>query len=223
MAQRSARELTSSNLLLCEGTDDVGFFQGLIRQRNLPDYCIRTTSEKRGLPAGYTKFGRALRGVRTATGFDRVRRVLLVADNDEDPVGRFQNIATQVQELLGASPPAPLQSIAVDNYELAIMMVPWTGVAGRLETLFVESAQDRDAHMADFVDEFVDHAGIVGRWNDDLAVKDAWLRSDLAIRCKQNPFIYLGTAFTEHPELIPLDHGSFDQIANFVRDFAVKP
>jgi hypothetical protein len=93
-------------LLLCEGPDDVAFFQALIEVRGLPKFHIYHTGIKKGEAGGYTKYRKALEALDVELGklhrqFDQI---LLVGDNDDVPDKRFSNIQEHAEAALKIKP-----------------------------------------------------------------------------------------------------------------------
>jgi len=81
-----------------------------------------------------------------------------------------------------------------------------------------DAARDANRNIAGHIDTFMDliHAE---RWRNESRFGKAWLRTNLAARCTRDPFIALGKVFNEarHKALIPVDHSSFDRIADVLR------
>jgi len=46
-----------------------------------------------------------------------------------------------------------------------------------------------------------------------------WLRCNLAVRCREDPFIFLGTAFRQYNDLIPLNDRCFSPIISVLKTF----
>ncbi len=211
--------LTLPNLLLCEGPDDVAFFQSLISFHGLPHFCVRDTSTERGGAGGNTKFGLALKALQL--DFKVVKRILVVADNDDDPQGRFEFLKSQLSQVFAAEklPNAPLNTSAVtDKIDLTILMIPATEQHGNLETLCRDAAQRANVHVADRIDAFSADT-VPPEWESDIRRSEMWLRCNLAVRCRQDPFVYLGTAFRDYPDLIPLNDKAFRPIVDLLRGF----
>jgi len=150
-----------------------------------------------------------------------LRDILIVADNDEDPNGRFREVCDHIVRIFGqgVGPTAPQQKTKTTP-AVTVLMIPWTNERGHLEQLCCKSAKNAAKGVGSIVDNFFALLGS-GAWNQSRYGK-AWLRVNLAVRCVQDPFIHLGTVFDEprYHSLIPVDHSSFDRIANFLATFA---
>jgi len=218
MAQRFDNEITSENLLICEGRDDVAFFKQLISVRSLPHFCIRDTSKARGEPGGNKKFGEKLKALKTDRGFKKVRRILIAADNDEAPTASFSSIQSQIRDVFGKAPAHPTMTETISHLQVTILMIPWTAIPGTLETLCKDAAHHVDPTMSAFVDKFLRDSGAEGRATP-IHRDEMWLRCDLSARCYQDPFVGLAHVFSDRPSLIPLNDKSFNHIANLLDKF----
>jgi hypothetical protein len=224
-AERAEREITSPNLILCEGPDDIAFFQKLIETRGLANACIRDTRQRGGTGAGNTKFGAALRALRIIPSFGVVRRILIVADTDDSPANSFASVREQLEGVFGAgsTPASPLLTQEIENTQIlvSILMVPSANMPGNIETLCLEAARSANLGIAAFTDAYRDNTP-VANWPSQLRRDEMWLRSNLAARCAADPFVFLSKAFREHPELIPLGHSSFNHIVNHLSGFLLQ-
>lgn len=216
---RQRSPLTLPNLLLCEGPDDVAFFQKLISLNRLPHFCVRDTATERGGPGGNTKFGLALKAL--SLNFRKVRRILVVADNDDDPASSFENVLNQLAAVFPKNklPDSPLKRTSVtDRIDVTVMMTPRPGEPGNLETLCEEAARRANTRFADLVDRFSRDSDPPA-WASETRKKEMWLRCNLAVRCREDPFIFLGTAFRQYNDLIPLNDRCFSPIISVLKTF----
>ena len=207
-----------SRLLLCEGPEDVAFFQRLIETRSLPRFRIRDTRGKASKGAGNTRFGHALTALKLEKG---VKDILIVADNDEAPDQSFSKVCRQIQSAYDADkvPDRPLQKVS--RYpSIMVLMLPWEGRLGNLETLCEEAARTADAQVAGHVDHF---AAMIGsdKWTKQTRKSKMWLRSMLAACCAHDPFVFLGTVFRDRKNrhLIPLDHRCFGCVSDVLSQY----
>lgn len=210
---------TAPRAILCEGASDRSFFRHLIRERNLPTFDIFCP----GLP--YTEDG-AVEGYddmltlfATGDGFENVRGLLVQGDNDEDPQAKFAKVAEKVGGAEGyVSPERPLEVVrSPGRPALVVMMMPWVGILGALETLCLESACEAHPEARDCVDGHVECVDI-SSW-DLVKQHKMRLRCMIASICKSDPYTSLVYAWSRAENLIPLGHRCFDQIANFLNDF----
>jgi hypothetical protein len=170
---------------------------------------------------GNTKFFESLSRFKLEKTFRGIKQVLVVADNDEDPQGRFDNIRTQLERVFGtgSAPPAPLEKTK-GTPSLSVLMIPWTDQHGHLEKLCCVAAKTADKKIGAHVDHFMALLNSDG-WTDSRIGK-AWLRTNLAARCERDPFVPLGTVFDDnrYNNLIPLNDPSLNQVANFLASFS---
>jgi hypothetical protein len=211
---RSARAERLPRLLVCEGAEDKLFFERLITVRQLPWFYIADAK-------GNGEFAAAIRAfqVSRTADYNSLREILIVADNDDCPRDRFANVRTQIDRVFGTgtAPDAPLQKTprtATRAAAITVLMIPWANEQGHLERMCVEAARDADKNIAAHVDTFMDLIRAES-WRNESRFGKAWLRTNLAARCSRDPFIALGRVFTEarYNGLIPVDHSSFDRIA----------
>jgi len=208
-------------LLVCEGPEDKFFFERLINIRNLPRYHIWHSGVRRGQRGGNTKFAEAIRlfQFERPKTFRSLNRIVIAADNDETPEESFINVCNQIDEFFGvnSAPKNPLEPTKTKP-PVTVLMIPRPGKKGHLESLCNDVAREQDKRIASHVDDFMSLIS-AEKWNDESRFGKAWLRVDLAARCKNDPFVPLGVVFTErrHDELIPLHkHVSFNEIAKVI-------
>src|ERR1700730_1281682 len=203
-------------LLVCEGHEDKFFFHYLIRERNLPPFHIVPCSGNGGVANAIRAFR-----IERIKQYNALRDILIVADNDDAPIVSFSNVCNHVEQLFGERPSAPLVKTRTRPIAITVLMIPWTDVDGHLEKLCIESAKEADRTTANNVQTFMDLL-FYERWESESRRGKAWLRANLAARCARDPFVPLGEVFREarYRHLIPLNHNSFNQIANVLATFA---
>jgi hypothetical protein len=214
---RPSRRL--ERLLICEGPEDRLFFGRLIEARSdLPKFHIVDAGGNGGFSSAINKFR-----VDKTSVFNSLREILIVADNDDDPRGNFEEVCSHIERVFGpkSAPSGPLvkvRSTATRSASITVMMVPWENEHGSLERMCVEAARSTDRKIGTDVDHFLStiHAD---RWKSETRFNKAWLRTNLAVRCERDPFVALGHIFSDnhHYGLIPVDHPSLDRIAGELR------
>lgn len=215
----NGRQSASSppRLLICEGREDKFFFERLIEVRNLHRFSIRDAG-------GRTKFASAINAFRLERPkeFQSLRGILIAADNDDDRRERFQRTCSQIEEVFGpgTAPTQPLQPTRTIP-PVTVLMIPWVDRDGHLELLCREAARHANRQIGADVDTFM---GLLhsDRWPSDSRRGKTWLRVCLAAACERDPFVPLGLVFRESPyqQLIPVDHPSFQAIADILAKFA---
>ena len=207
-----------NRLLLCEGPEDKAFFHRLIITRTLPRFRIRDTGGKISKAAGNTRFGFALKAMKLERG---VKDILIVADNDETPYKSFANVCKQIRDAYDSDkvPRQPLEKVS-HNPSIMVLMLPWQGELGCLETLCEEAARTVNAQVAGHVDQF---AAMIGadNWDKQTRKSKMWLRTMLAATCERDPFVFLGNVFRNRRDqhLIPLGHPYFDRVSDVLLQY----
>lgn len=200
--------------LLCEGPEDAAFFNLFIEHRGIPRFHICDTSPKRGAAGGNSAFRAALNSAKTTRSYANLRHVLVVADNDDDPPGRFALVCNQIEAAGFPRPVSPLQ--ATHGYPaITVMMLPLQSQPGALETVCQQPARSAAQMTGQQVDHFV--ATVAHHGWTDLQRSKLWLRTMLAARYAQDPFLSLRKVFNEHPDLVPMGDASLDSIETALR------
>jgi hypothetical protein len=216
VAGPSDRKQRFPRLLICEGHEDHAFFHRLIQARGLPPFHIRASG-------GHSQFAQAIAKFRleNTKAYNALQNIVIAADNDEDPDGKFQNVCAHIEHVFGpgTAPSGPQERAKTRPY-VTVLMIPWTKVHGHLEFLCWDSANNADKTAGSRIDDFLVLCG-AEKWNSTRLGK-AWLRTNLAIRCEQDPFVALGHVFNEarYQHLIPVDHSSLNDVAKFLAGFA---
>ena len=208
-----------TRLLLCEGPDDAAFFKLLIECRQLARFHVRYTRSNADPSGGNSKFERTLRSVRLNRGFSKIRNILIVSDNDDNPDTSFKRIQKQIEQ--AAFGPAPAQELtpSMGRPAITVMMLPLGGDEGNLECVCLGAARNKNRRVAQHVDAF---AALIGAddWPAGRRGK-MWLRTSLAATCERDPFVALCSVFKDKrykkADLIPVMDRSFDRIANAIR------
>lgn len=205
-------------LLLCEGPEDIAFFQRLIEIRSLPRFRIKDTGGKESKAAGNTRFDLALKALKFEEG---VKDILVVADNDEAPDQSFGNVCRQIRRAYGPDkvPNRPTRKVSTDP-SVMVLMIPWENEIGSLETLCLDAARRPNNQVANDVDYFAAKIGFEN-WDRQTRKSKMWLRTMLAACCEHDPFVFLGNVFRyrKNQHLIPLDHHCFDRVSDVLSQY----
>lgn len=207
-------------VLICEGPEDVSFFKRLIDDRDLPHYHVTHTGKERHTPGGNSRFGEKLQAMSLNMSFRRaVAKILLVTDSDEDQDAAFQNVRNQAQGAGFATPDAVGQ-IANGRPAVAIITMPTDG-PGNLECVLGDAARLPNLMNAAFADHFVNQVATSAEWT--LAKKGKlWLRVATAANWPRDPSINIVPMFRDPAanRLVPVEHQSFNPLAQFLIEFA---
>ncbi len=215
-----AISITQPRLLICEGPSDVAFFKHLIQARNLPPYDVFHPKQLDGVAAGNTGFEEFLRGISVLLPSSAVSGILVVSDNDTDPVKSFQNVRAQIVAAGNFGvPDAPLEIARSAGYPpLVVMMLPRSGVPGVLETLCIEGVYSAKAGFKDCIDQYC-VCTKTDLWNEAKQPKMR-LEALMAAICESDPATALQYAWSRKESIIPLDRPVFDEISAFLTNFA---
>ncbi|MFA5957306.1 DUF3226 domain-containing protein [Hyphomicrobium sp.] len=211
--------LTTQRLLLCEGVEDAQFFRALIRIRNLGAFDVRWVKDVGGT-AGISGFKDALIGSVALSNFRKIKHVCLIADCDNHYGEAFKNIKKQIVEANSDQtvearfpvPDAPYK-LANGSPLLTVLMVPSANKKGALESLIIEAMRDLKFFQKALTcaAEALTCSG-ADKWQQQKVDK-ATMITTLAISNTEDPAINLTRLWGRQPDLIPLTHKAFDDIA----------
>jgi hypothetical protein len=215
--------LTHSHLLLCEGRHDKEFFDHLLIQHNLPPFQTASFGFVGGAPAnrdGIDYLDKALNAIVGIPGFRLLQAILIVADNDDNPPAAFQKVQHLIRAAAAHPYPVPTAELAkaLGQPSIVVMMLPWTGLRGALDTLCLSSASNKRSTIATAVENFATVTG-ASAWP---APKDSKmkLRSLLSAAHQEDPYLSPAWVWREGTDLVPLNDPVFDQIVDFLRNFS---
>jgi hypothetical protein len=218
--------ITEPFVLLCEGQHDSQFFTHLINVRHLPKFEVCSVNYVLGSTrGGNTKFTEALDELPAIPGFENVEKVLIVADNDLDPVAAFNGIVTAItttSPIIGppasryVAPPAPLTKAGASP-SVVVMMLPWTGMAGSLSTMCLAAAMNAAPAIAACVNALAS-CTTADTWPATTLAKMK-LRALIASSHRAKPELSPAYVWSEGTNLVPLSDNVFDQVAGFMSTF----
>lgn len=231
MAFATKRDLlTSDALIVCEGSSDEAFFHALIAAGRIPAFSVRQTADA-GKGKGNDHFGDFLAALVNWDAFEKLQNVILVSDNDSNPAVSFNKVRAQVEGAHpDADPPivfeAPRRACqtAHGSPAVTIIMLPWRGRRGCLETLCLDAAReatDRSVGVMRCVEGFARCTGADG-WPASKLSK-MQLQAMLVGQNKRNPCVSLSNVWRDELPFIPLDHACFDDLCEFLSRFDVRP
>lgn len=208
-------------LVLCEGDSDKKLIDRLLIDRGIPDrdkFHVQFPDRKGGR-GGRSLFGSYLADLReTSQSFrDNVTAILIVSDNDKDPVVSLREVR---DELKKANFPVPSTERGVrrgGSYPAVVILMIPKGVPGNLETLCVQAVHHKwglEAALNAFV-----AATPAAAWEIGPQSKMR-MQVILAATCATNPATSLSYIWSEPAQYhFPLTHPAFDDLADFLRGF----
>lgn len=201
--------------ILCEGDDDKLFLEALINERSLPRFQIRHTGECSDKGGGVDGFVHALNGIETIVGFDRIRAILLVTDNDTIPRS-FNGMKRRLRTLKQIPPNSPNDRFMICGKPGAFLMIPDSSTAGDLETLCWPAIVSKWPNAATCVTQFLKCTG-ADLWTKPSNLNKARLRSAIVGNNVADPYNTLGLLFKRG--ILSTTHSCFDVVAQFLADF----
>jgi hypothetical protein len=153
-------------------------------------------------------------------GYDRVRGLLVVTDNNESAASSFKEVR---KCLLEARLPAPdrLEVCSRDTKSgMGVVVLTWprSDTQGSLETMCLEAMRRCSPNIAECVDTFSVCTG-VDKWRKSKRQK-ALVRFMISAQCEKDPNTSLVYVWSGgRPEIIPVSDPAFDSVAEFLSDF----
>jgi hypothetical protein len=213
-------EFTNSRFILSEGFEDAACIRALIQTGRVPAFEVSPNGDIGGI-SGNSGFETAVGACEAITGFTGVTEVVILADNDDDPVSSFAQLCAQLERArrngsLQRNWGAAVQPVtkAVGDPSLSIWMWPAPGQPGCLETILWQVLETKYPDESKRVHAACKCSG-ANAWPVSKLDK-ARVRCFMSLVCKQNPSLVLGNLWRDWPDLIPLDHPSFIPISQFL-------
>ena len=216
---RQCGDKKASRLILCEGTHDVAFFSRLLDVHGISNYRIAAPQDPGGVPG----FGRALRAIATSSEYNLVERILIVADNDENPKAQFRKVRDEIQNSghrYGIPDRSRLLTKSDDGLpSVEILMLPKNSEPGCLETLLLDPIYSQAQQVQPALDKYCGVTGI-DSWSPSKSAK-ARLRIMVASLNRQNPDLSLAWIWKERrtAAFIPLSGPEFVKLASYLEQF----
>ena len=198
--------------VVCEGPADAHLVKRLLQREDLEGVSVNYAK-------GYERFGRHVRGLRTSSGWRKLRRLVLIGDNDTRPDARWQN----AQDALTAEGlPAPDRHADIvdgtdDGPSTGIFMVPGADRLGALETLLVQAILQEREGLAECLQQLDEcRASDADEWD---AVKRAKMQFQtvVAITCRDDPSAGAAHIWSKTHNPVPVASPVFDELAAFLR------
>jgi hypothetical protein len=192
------------------------FLKRLRVVRNMPPFhVVKAAPDSQPRGGGNTQFGRRLALLKVNNrGFTQIHNVLIITDGDGNNDAAFANVCDQLAASGFAAPPTPL--VASEGMPAITIMV----IDNNLESYCRAAAASTDAQVADKVSNFT--AVVTNdQWPANKEGK-LWLRASLAARSQRDPFVNLGSVFSDprYHDLIPIAHQSFNDLEQLIRQLS---
>jgi hypothetical protein len=205
---------------MCEGDDDKGFLEALIKVRCLPDFqicradeCNTMGQDGKGV-GGRSGFEHSLAGFKPTKGFGNVKAILIVSDNDK--TGSFAEVQDAFTKN-GHTPPAVASALgSIDGKPAAVLMIPSPTQNGDLESLCLPEIHRVWPAAPPCVDAFMACTGS-DKWQKQSSINKTRARAVVVGFNEDDPYRGIGHLFRKG-NLDP-SNPCFDQVADFLRNF----
>jgi hypothetical protein len=210
-------KFTKSRFILCEGDDDKGFLETIIKERNLPEFQVCHAAEFNPQRAGgRSGFVKALEGIEPLLGFSTIlRAILIVTDND-----RLESSFRHTQQALISNnytpPPSPRGVGMIADKPVAILMIPSNDTQGDFESLCLPAIFDKWPNAERCVTDFMNCTGASG-WTKQASISKARARAAAVGFNEDDPYKGIGHLFRNGT--FSTLHPCFNGIADFLRNF----
>ena len=215
---------TQTRFILCEGFENSALVRALtdFPPRKL-SRCDVSPNNDVGSVSGNTGFEKAIIGAEIIRGFEKSQHVVVVADNDDDPIRSFNQVNEQLKKAKDegnikrdwAIPTQPGVRTAGDP-SVTIWMWPSIGQPGCLESLLWKIIEAEYQSTSLCVEAALQCSG-AHSWPISKLDK-ARVRCFMSIYCRINPALALGYAWRDVPDLFPLNHKEFDEFVKVLSD-----
>jgi hypothetical protein len=195
--------------IICEGPDDAGLISRLCRARNIGD-CEASFSKPN---PGKDGFSERISAVKTIDG---IRGIALVADCDDDPIGRFKAARKHMEHHKELAVPARAGDIEVhgkSGIKTGILMIPEPGHEGGLETILLESLDMAAFPFAACADAF---CACVNHPKTKLDGDKLRLRAIIASSVHKDPSLSVAYWLASGTRPFDLNHGALNRIETFL-------
>jgi hypothetical protein len=210
---------SSTRFILCEGPDDKHFLEVLIKSHNLPNFQVCHAAEFNGWKpgeqptGGKNGFKSCLDRIDVLSGFDDLKAVLIVTDNDEAKslralrkslkrVCSIPNFVTEVGRIYGKP--------------LAVFLVPSATEIGDLETFCLPEVHRVWPRSPKCVEDFLTNTGALS-WTKQSSINKA--RSRAAIVGFYQPEPYMGLGYLFQKGQLSVNNPRFTPLVDFLRNF----
>lgn len=218
----SLEKFTKPRFILCEGMDDKAFLQALITQRHLPEFQVCHAAEcNKGQIGGNRGFSPSIAGMEALSGFDDLKALLIVTDNDV--LGEsFRNAQNALSANSHTPPTAPNAVGTMVGKPVAILMIPDANTVGDLETISLTAIYGKWPKAKRCVPLFLKCTGALkcfggAKWSKRSSISKALARAASVGFNEDDPYKGIGYLFQNNT--LSVHHKCFDRIADFLSSF----
>lgn len=208
-------EFKKSRFLICEGDDDKGFLETLIRERGLPEFQVCHAAEcNEKEVGGRSGFQHSLSGLSPITGFAGVRAILIVTDNDK--VSSFDEVRDALTKNRHKAPASANDLGAIHGKPAAVLMIPSQNEYGDLEKLCLPEILRKWPKAEQCVTAFLACTG-ADAWEKKSSINKARARSATVAFNEDEPYMGIGNLFRNGT--LSVRNPCFDEVARFLGNF----
>lgn len=208
-------EFTKPRFLLCEGDDDKGFFETLIRTRGLPEFQVCQAAEcNERNSGGRGGFRYSLDpGIALFKGFKELRAILIVSDNDK--ASSFREVQDELTVHGYTAPANPNAIGTLLGKPVAILMIP-PDQHGDFEKLCFPEIARKWPKAEQCVDAFMTCTGAKD-WTKTSSINKARARSAAVGFHEDDPYKGIGRLF--QAGVLETANTCFNSVVEFLRNF----
>jgi hypothetical protein len=212
-------------LLLAEGTSDVAFFRALFTAYGIKDILLETPEEESEGKLGLEGYPDYLSGLITRTK-PTLRGIIVTRDCDIS-YQAFGKLCAVLAAAGYSAPANPLEIVppttSSDGHPLpalTVVLIPWAGGIGCLETLLLPAAYAKWPHLVPCVEQY---CNCLETWKWDINKQSKIrMRALLSSAHPHNPSLSLARIWSKSQTRLPLTDPCFKLIADFVGHFCAS-
>lgn len=200
-------------LVVCEGPSDCGLINALLQHHQISGIRARCPQH------GFSAIEPFLRGLETQSAWQELSGLLLVADANGDPLGRFEETARILTKFgLPVTQAFQLEHGGQRNTGRAVYLMPGPGRPGCLEDLLLDAIHRKSPNLIRCVDGFESCVQLSGAWNANDRAKMR-VHSLMAACCEEEPATALSRVWHKRGNPIPIESPVFDELVSWLRRF----
>lgn len=214
--------LNNEQLLICEGAEEHALATQMISENRAPAMDLTFIGQGGG-GYGITGLRAFLEVLPGLVGFNNVKRIGLLADNDHNP----QEMMNYIRDMFAAAnnnvdvngrystPLQPLVKATNNPISSVFIPLPFANVAGCLETLLLRVLGNLYGPKLACVEQAIVCSNISSapeNWTN-TKIDEAKVRSVVSIVNQRNPGVHLSKVWKENPNLIPVAHAEFNDLS----------
>jgi hypothetical protein len=178
----------------------------------------RLTGFQVGAAGGKDNFGRHFNAIVAGSGREKLRRLLVLGDNDDSPQANLTRVREALAAAGFAAPPAPLEAAGADP-EVAVFMVPSAQQPGDLETLIARAIYEKRPDLKRCLEQLRECIPELDSWSPANLAK-MQVHASIATCCSEDPSAALRYVFGKTGNPIPLESAHYEELLRFLRSFA---